>query len=67
MTKILFALLLLLFCVVYAAHTRLEWPNADPFNYIHAAQTLRAGRGLRMIDGTPLTIWPPFIQYPSHS
>lgn len=65
-------LTLLALCWLYTADTRLDRANADPWFYLHAAQTLRAGLGLRNLDfGNPVTqaisgppdalfaTWPP--------
>lgn len=34
-------------CIIYTSDTRIDPGNADPIAYLHAAQTLSEGRGLR--------------------
>lgn len=66
------------FCWARTANTRLVdiRLNGDPYTYLHAAQTLRAGQGLRNYDfhdplpqaaagppNAPFTTWPPL--YPT--
>lgn len=66
------ALLLFALCWLYTADTRLDPGNGDPYVYLHAAQTLRDGQGLRNYDfhnpipqavtglpNAPMTSWPP--------
>lgn len=66
------AILLLGVCWLYTADTQLYPWNGDPHSYLYAAQTLRAGEGLRNIDfhdpaqltiqgppDAPFTTWPP--------
>lgn len=68
-------LVLAVFCWQATANTRLEVYNGDPYSYLHAAQTLRAGEGLRNYTfqpphdpraqevvgpaDAPFTTWPP--------
>lgn len=69
---VLLALLVLIACFVYTSDTRLDPHNGDPWYYVHAADTLRAGQGLLNGDdgnpfdyrilgkpNDPLTTFPP--------
>lgn len=48
MTKsLLLSFIVLAFCLIYTADTRLDPLNGDPVVYLHAAETLRDGQGLR--------------------
>lgn len=59
MTKtFLFSLIALIFCVLYTTDTRINTFNGDIDAYLHAADTLREGHGLRNEDDTPFTLWP---------
>jgi len=70
--RLLAAVILFVFCWIATTNTRLEAYNGDPFSYLYAAQTLRAGEGLRNYDfddpfaqtiagpaNAPFTTWPP--------